>query len=263
MEDSEAKDEAPKGIGANRKLVEKKIQSGDVNKKFAAMGITNPTKRNLAVEAVSQIRHERKQKELEELTTIDELTGLENSRGFKQRLERLVAKSTRSGTPLWVIFMDLDDFKPFNTYYGQEGGDQALKLMRKLPSRSEEPLARLGGDEFVQALNGNIKNSYIKDVINRHRTDIKKLSREEFANKETLPTVDKKSAPKEVNLTFGAAELEPGETAEDLIKKADTAAKYAKTQGKDVGYIARKDPNGNYIFEEIPREEVKTAPQIP
>ena len=91
---------------------------------------------------------------MERLTTqavTDELTGLPNRRAWYQQLDRALASARRSGRPLSVVILDLDDFKEINDLQGHAAGDRLLKTVtgcwaREL--RATDLLGRLGGDEF-------------------------------------------------------------------------------------------------------------------
>jgi len=88
---------------------------------------------------------------LAELSQTDPLTGLANARTFYPGLEREIERSRRSGSPLSLLLLDLDDLKALNDRHGHAAGDRAL---REIAGRSAESFAwrtvgaRLGGDEF-------------------------------------------------------------------------------------------------------------------
>lgn len=88
----------------------------------------------------------------EHAATHDQLTGLPNRALLYDRLEHAVHTAKRRGSPLAVLFLDLDDFKPINDTLGHEIGDLVLKeTAARLTGtlRAGDTLARLGGDEFV------------------------------------------------------------------------------------------------------------------
>lgn len=83
----------------------------------------------------------------------DPLTGLLNRRAFEERLDTEFARSHRSGHPISLLLVDLDDLKAINDRFGHEAGDAALlRVAETLATgvRSTDALgARVGGDEFV------------------------------------------------------------------------------------------------------------------
>ena len=95
------------------------------------------------------------EQEIQTLAFYDPLTGLPNRRLLRDRLERSLATSTRSGREGAVLFIDLDDFKYLNDTFGHDRGDLLLKqVAQRLGQcvREGDTVARLGGDEFVVIL---------------------------------------------------------------------------------------------------------------
>ncbi|MCA9701453.1 MAG: GGDEF domain-containing protein, partial [Myxococcales bacterium] len=85
----------------------------------------------------------------------DPLTGLANSRGFRQRLELELARQRRSRTVLTVAYIDLDHFKQVNDLHGHDQGDAVLCRAAEAMAaglRTTDLLARIGGDEFALLL---------------------------------------------------------------------------------------------------------------
>ncbi|MDI3522267.1 MAG: hypothetical protein PWP43_449 [Bacillota bacterium] len=86
------------------------------------------------------------------LANFDYLTGVANRRLLIRTLFRCLEKATNSGTPLSVIFIDVDNFKGINDTHGHEQGDAALRIVAdriKANLRPTDMVGRLGGDEFV------------------------------------------------------------------------------------------------------------------
>ncbi len=98
----------------------------------------------------------RLQKELEELSFKDGLTGVANRRMFDSVMELEWANARRNGQPLSLILIDIDSFKQFNDHYGHIAGDDCLKRVgRQLGTAGTRPrdfFARFGGEEFVLVL---------------------------------------------------------------------------------------------------------------
>jgi diguanylate cyclase (GGDEF)-like protein len=71
------------------------------------------------------------------------------------RLNQVLARAERDGSPCGVLFVDLDDFKAINDTAGHEAGDGVLRsIAERLQAcvRASDTVARLGGDEFVVVL---------------------------------------------------------------------------------------------------------------
>ncbi len=82
----------------------------------------------------------------------DELTELLNRRGFYEKAGELQERAQKFSQTLFVIYMDLNDFKKINDNFGHTVGDEALREMGAFLKSffgDERILARLGGDEFV------------------------------------------------------------------------------------------------------------------
>ena len=95
------------------------------------------------------------QEKLRMLAFQDALTGLLNRRVLEESLKREFSRAGRYGTPLSVVFLDLDNFKELNDRYGHDFGDEALKYVAvhlMVMSRESDVVARFAGDEFVVIL---------------------------------------------------------------------------------------------------------------
>jgi diguanylate cyclase (GGDEF)-like protein len=90
--------------------------------------------------------------ELRQVATHDELTQLFNRRHFFQQLEKELKAARRSGRPLGLLILDVDNLKLINDTYGHNVGDAVLANFGKLLAnrvRAEDIPARIGGDEFA------------------------------------------------------------------------------------------------------------------
>jgi diguanylate cyclase (GGDEF)-like protein/PAS domain S-box-containing protein len=96
------------------------------------------------------------QKELEELSFRDGLTGVANRRRFDAIIELEWNNARRNRQPLSLIMMDIDYFKQYNDHYGHLEGDACLKhvawLLASAATRARDLMARFGGEEFVLVL---------------------------------------------------------------------------------------------------------------
>ncbi|WP_414874455.1 diguanylate cyclase domain-containing protein [Pseudomonas sp. IT-196MI5] len=98
----------------------------------------------------------RLQKQLEEYSFQDGLTGIANRRMFDTVLEREWNHAQRTGLPLSVIVLDIDYFKQYNDHYGHIKGDECLRRVAQTlalaANRPRDFIARIGGEEFVWLL---------------------------------------------------------------------------------------------------------------
>jgi diguanylate cyclase (GGDEF)-like protein/PAS domain S-box-containing protein len=91
-------------------------------------------------------------KQLHELSILDELTGLHNRRGFRLLADEQLLLARRSGSNLLIFYADLDGLKQVNDQQGHVAGDQAIITVAHALNktfRASDIKARLGGDEFI------------------------------------------------------------------------------------------------------------------
>ena len=160
--------------------------------------------------------------ELEKRAQYDELTGLPNRSVFTEHLSRAMGRAERRGTPLAVLFIDLDRFRSVNDTLGHDIGDQ---LLRQVARRLRDNLrigdfsGRWGGDEFVVCLEDF---GEMNDAGAAAQKLLLVLSEQyQIGHSEVYATP-----------SIGiAAYPESGNTAERMIKAADIAMYEAKKQG--------------------------------
>lgn len=169
---------------------------------------------------------ERKQaaNRLEHLAHRDVLTGLPNRASFNDLLRQALALAHRSEHLLAILFLDLDGFKAINDSLGHEAGDVLLQeCAKRLPEcvRDSDTVARVGGDEFLIIL-----------------TDVNQSYGPRFVCDRILSSL---AEPFRINgqdcfvgVSIGVS-LFPGDgnSADMLVKNADTAMYRAKTAGKN------------------------------
>ena len=153
----------------------------------------------------------------------DALTGLPNRTLLSDRVGQAIARAHRSGGKLAVLFLDLDRFKNVNDSFGHAIGDLLLTAVaaRLTASRREgDTVARLGGDEFIISIPDVAGADEAETVAARILADLAKPF---------------KVAGHELHAdgSIGIA-LYPqdGDTAETLMRNADTAMYHAKESGR-------------------------------
>jgi diguanylate cyclase (GGDEF)-like protein len=122
-------------------------------------------------------------RELEDMSTTDELTGLSNRRGLNEHLGKVLSSARRYGDTGIVGFIDLDKFKEINDSHGHEAGDKVLVELSKVLMdnlRDTDFVARLGGDEFFFVLEkadptqGLKRAAHIRDIICQTEVQLKR-----------------------------------------------------------------------------------------
>ena len=161
-----------------------------------------------------------------EQAVTDALTGLPNSRSFRETIDREAARAERFNHELSLIILDLDDFKQVNDRRGHLQGDEVLRTVGRIlesePRAIDEP-ARYGGEEFVVALPETGSDGAV-ELAERIRARLES---------ETIPAVDG-GEPLKVTASIGTATLpDAASSARELFEAADQALYEAKAQGKN------------------------------
>lgn len=98
-------------------------------------------------------------RELENLSQTDPLTGLANRRHFDKRLSEEILRAKRSKTMLGLLVLDIDHFKRINDEFGHQAGDKVIQalaaLLQRVSGRVSDLPARLGGEEFCLLVNND------------------------------------------------------------------------------------------------------------
>lgn len=160
------------------------------------------------------------EEQLRILSTTDGLTGITNRKEFTRILEKEIERSKRYDTALSVIMYDLDHFKNINDNFGHHTGDDVLCEVTTIVNeniRSVDLAGRWGGEEFVVMLPQT-------DLYSASNTAEKLRRAIENHSFDTVGTV---------TASFGVAELESGDDADSLLKKADDALYKAKRSGRN------------------------------
>ena len=125
----------------------------------AGKSIGSVTRQQLAVTVGETIKlslyNLKLREELREQAIHDPLTGLCNRRYLEESLSRELHRAQRGNSPLCVVMLDLDHFKPFNDTFGHDAGDSMLRELAQVlrdKLRKSDISCRYGGDEFVLVL---------------------------------------------------------------------------------------------------------------
>jgi len=203
---------------------------GDFYLAIDAAAIYNDSGKIVAV--VETIRDMTEQKlahdKLKKLAQHDGLTGLANRRAFDSHLADHWSLAQRKQTPIALLFIDIDHFKPFNDIYGHQAGDDCLQAVAKVIAeqklRPSDLTARYGGEEFTVILpQSNIAGAMV--IAERIREEVYNLNWEHSGS----------SIKNRVTVSIGCASLIPSrnEHYDELIKIADDALYKAKDSGRN------------------------------
>ena len=149
----------------------------------------------------------------------DPLTGLANRALFRDRVSHALALAERRGTPVTVLYLDLDDFKNVNDSLGHAEGDRLLIAAAErflACARTADTVARLGGDEFAILIEGTDGRDGLPERLAAAMSHPFSLSGNQLR----------------VTASIGVASASSGDTADDLLRNADMAMYAAKRHGK-------------------------------
>lgn len=163
---------------------------------------------------------------LYELATVDMMTSLKVHHYFQTKLKEEMEKSRKKGTPLTLLFTDVDKFKSFNDTYGHQAGDLVLiEVAKKLIENAgkHDIAARYGGEEFCLVMPGATeKEGY--EMGERIRKSVEAMV---VHNPDTGQNL-------KVTLSVGVSSFRPTDrNNKDLIERADKALYQAKHSGRN------------------------------
>lgn len=164
----------------------------------------------------------RNAQQMEQLATIDGMTGIYNRRHFLSLADREWDRAKRYERPLSFLMIDIDFFKAINDRFGHEIGDRAIIHVANLArecKRTSDVLARIGGEEFALLL-PETELVQAQLVAERVRCEVAKCPLAEISHSAT------------VSIGVAAADAEMLALS-DLMKMADKALYEAKRSGRN------------------------------
>lgn len=162
------------------------------------------------------------------LAVTDALTQLYNRRHFEKILVETISEAEKQGgdTKVSLCMADIDYFKHYNDVNGHPAGDAVLRKIAEVLRKSvkgSDVVGRYGGEEFIIIFPDTSKDNVVKicEIIRKRIRDFK------FPNEEKQPN-------KDLTVSFGIATFpDDARTADELVKKADSALYRAKGMGRD------------------------------
>lgn len=166
----------------------------------------------------------------------DSLTGLYNRKYLYELLAKEIGRLKRTGAPLSMLMIDVDNFKQVNDNYGHLTGDKVLVNLTRIftqNSRTIDIVARWGGEEFVVILpeTGLAGAGVFAERLRQH--------------------VEAENSSMGVTISLGVAVFRPEYTLEEFVAIAD-----------DVLYQAKQTKNCVICFDQAMAEEAKIKDTI-
>lgn len=160
----------------------------------------------------------------------DPLTGLGNRRFFDTLMNRAVSED-REASNVFLLLIDLDEFKEINDTFGHSAGDQVLRFVASETAkfRSDVSMARYGGDEFAVFLNTNNV-----EEATEFADQIRK-----FFSTNSLRLARSKESLGRIRLSIGVARLRPDDDASSWFDRADGLLYRAKESGRNCVMVER------------------------
>lgn len=162
-------------------------------------------------------------KRIEELAELDELTGSYNRRCIMRMLDEEIDRAGRNGAPCSIALIDLDWFKRINDAFGHPTGDEVLRtfaITMFANIRGIDRFGRYGGEEFLLVLPDMSTENAVR-TLDRLRGIIAGLDWSAF------------SPDMSVTISAGVATLNPEETPDIFLARADCALYAAKARGRN------------------------------
>ncbi|HWB01075.1 MAG TPA: diguanylate cyclase [Pirellulales bacterium] len=169
-----------------------------------------------------EISLEERCQNLHDLATRDPLTQVANRAEFDRVLGLFVTAHLESKRPCSLIMSDIDRFKQVNDKYGHQAGDQVIQSFAKVLQNSCRPgdlVARYGGEEFAM-LCADCDNASAASRAEEIRTAFGQVQQ---------PGLDGRC----VSASFGVTEIQPGDTPDTMLRRADRGLLMAKENGRN------------------------------
>ncbi|NUQ62126.1 MAG: diguanylate cyclase [Pirellulales bacterium] len=173
-------------------------------------------------DASSETSLEERCQNLHEKATKDPLTQVANRAEFDRVHEMFANANKQQRVPCSLMICDLDHFKKVNDTYGHQAGDEVIKSLASLLKSACRPgdlVARYGGEEFVM-LFADCDNATAARRAEQIRAALSQLPQPKLEGRP-------------VTASFGVTEIQPGDTPETMLRRADRGLLTAKQRGRN------------------------------
>ncbi|MDF8364736.1 GGDEF domain-containing protein, partial [Achromobacter anxifer] len=181
--------------------------------------------------------------------TFDNLTRAYSRRSIRAEIDHELQRCTRSGKVLGMLVLDIDHFKTVNDKYGHAAGDTALRHFTQVVQstvRATDRFGRLGGEEFVLLMPDCSPASALRQA---HRV------REAIGQ----TRLHLEHAVVSMTVSGGLASFQHGDTADEILARADAALYRAKESGRNQIHVAFGDIGPTPIYAGIDVNEFRAT----
>ena len=174
------------------------------------------------------------------------------------QLERALHYKLNSLEPWSILYLDLDNFKPFNDVYGFLAGNNVIILLGRVcqhvvheHGNTDDFVGHVGGDDFVIVTTPDRAETLCDHILEQYKEESATLYRKEDFERGSISGIDRRGCPYEfplVSLSIGVVTNPAHSTysIEDIGELAAEAKKRAKLSTKNVYYISSSPPTHEY-----------------
>ncbi len=204
------------------------IQNYEISRRYTLLGVIGVLALIMVVVTFAVRASSRQFSQASRMSIVDEVTEIYNRRYFDMVLEEEWKRSMREYTPISLLMLDIDYFKPYNDTYGHQKGDECLHeiaaIMSQQLKRASDFSARYGGEEFAIVL-PNTNAEHARLLAERIRRAV-----EDARIKAGVDTI---SPWLTVSIGVATATAEFEQSSSTLIKAADNCLYQSKREGRN------------------------------